>query len=186
MPKPLFQSIFDWFSNNDYGPVADTNNDNRQYPHIHSWDFYSSVRCGWRVEDGRPVGQRMAISLAILELEKHPNKNETTVSQLRGWRKSGYEYVHTSQTVYRCKNQNCSKTKSIDAFVAPVKVDGTGPLVIIDNDARFQKKFTQTTQIPNINTNNVNTRREVPVEPMKRHGARPKSVRPAPMVLMED
>ena len=178
--RNVLGSIWKFFTESDWGlgPVVDTQQ--RGVAHVHSWEFYNTIRCGWRVEDGRPVGERVGINLAILDKEKNPSKNETKISQLRDWQKSGYEYVHVSQTVYKCKS--CDVTKNIDVYAAPVKGNGEGPL-IVDNGSRFQKKFTETTRIP---VTNAVTRREVAVEPMKRHGVRPKVKKEPPVVPMED
>lgn len=176
--RNVLKSIWKWFVDPNFG-LQDQQNQ-RGITHVHSWEFYNTVRCGWRVEDGRPVGERVGITLAILDKTKHPGKNETTLAQLRSWEKSGYDFVHVSQSISKCKI--CDVTKSTDVYAAPVKADGTGPL-IVDVGTRFQKKFTETTKIPV--TSNV-TRREFAVEPMKRHGVRPKVKKEPPVVPMED
>jgi len=184
--KSLFSSIFGWFFENDFGlgPPVDTRHSNHgNYPHVHSWEFFNTIRCGWRVEEGQPVGERVAINLAILDVEKHPGQNETKASELRAWQASGYDYVHTSQTVYHCKSPNCNITKTVEVYVAPVTKNGSGPIVV-DVGLRYQKKFTETNRIACVTT--VNNRKEVAIEPMKRHGNKYKPVRPAPIVPMED
>lgn len=181
--KGVLKSIWDWFLDPNFGlgPSVDTRT---TIPHVHSWEFYNTIRCGWRVEQGVPAGQRLAINLAILDVEKYPAKNETKIKQLRDWERSGYEFVHTSQTVYRCKHHGCGLTKSIDVYAAPVKGDGSGP-IMVDFGSRFQNKFTETTRI-GTQSYSASGRREVAIEPMKRHGVTPKLKKEPPVVPMED
>jgi hypothetical protein len=184
--KPILQSIWDWFVNPEFGlgPAVDTNG---KFQHSHSWQYFNTIRLGWRVENGLPIGERTPIGIAILDVEKYPNKNETTASQLRGWKSSGYMFVHLSKIVYSCKHHNCGATKNAEIYTAPVKTDGSGPIVVSTGE-RYQKKFAETTRIPMAANGNCNTttRREIAIEPMKRHGSKPKPTRPAPVVAMEN
>lgn len=183
--RNVLKSIWSWFVDPNFGLGEDDRQRYTPPPHVHSWEFFNTIRCGWRVENGRPVGQRQAIDLAILDVEKHPSKNETKASQLRDWKRSGYEFVHTSQTVYKCKHSECICSKSIDVYAAPVKCDGSGPMIAdFGSRSNFQKKFTETSKIPIGANSNVSSRREVAVEPMKRYGVKAKKA--PPIVPMED
>lgn len=182
----MLGGIWNWFFQNNWGsgPKVDT----RSYcqkvrPHVHQWQFYTTIRNGWRVENGRPVGERVGITVAMLDVVKNSNKTETKISQLRDWKNSGYEFVHTSQTMYKCKHLGCDVIKSVEHYAAPVKGDGSGPMVA-GHDGSFQKTFVNQNGKTTTIINNGSYKREIAVEPMKRHGVRSKPKQP-PVVAME-
>lgn len=133
-------------------------------PHIHRWRYFNTIRHNWTIKDGKPVGkEKYPLDKVIAAIKENSAHTETTLSMVEGWKATGYEFCHVSWTIYRC--ELCSETKRCECYTAPIKADGTGPIVYEGGASTYYRKFRETTQIPVV----VSGRREFAVERMKKY-----------------
>jgi hypothetical protein len=131
---------------------------NPKAPHIHDWIYSSAFKHEWRIHNGRPVGTRYQIDEVIAAIKERPGHTETLPSMVDGWKATGYTFVHASWTIWKCRI--CGETKHTEYYTAPIKTDGSGPVLY------------DTTIIPNNNVYKetvVVGRREYAVEKVKKY-----------------
>src|ERR1035437_1871340 len=184
----ILKSIWDFFVDPNYGlgtPIYDlaTKQERSRYypnynpnnyqnvtvnpriPHAHDWAYFSTIRHEWRIINGKPVGTQFQLDNVIAAKNEKPSHTETLLSMLEGWKRQGYAFCHCSWTIYKCKS--CGETKHCEFYTAPMKADGTGPILSADTVVTYygtkNNTFKETTKI------NTLGKREVAVEPMKRY-----------------
>ena len=171
----IFKSIWGFMFDPNFGlgpPAYDLSNEygnrgsnnialNPRKPHVHSWEYFNTVRHNWTIINGRPVGTiKYPLDKVIDAIKKNPGHTETKLEMVEGWKATGYDFCHVSWTIYKCKI--CGVKHNCEAYTAPIKADGTGPIVY-DNHVTIYKPLAETSRIPTIG------RREVAVERMKRY-----------------
>jgi hypothetical protein len=181
----ILKSIWDFFVDPEYGlgvPAYDlaTSAERARYypdrrpspyappvraPHAHDWQYFNTIRHEWRIIDGKPVGTRFPIDNVIVAMKERPAHTETLLSMVEGWKKQGYDFCHVSWTIVKCKS--CGETKHTEFYTAPIKADGSGPVLPADNVTTYYGSCNPALK----ETTKMNTfgKREVAVEPMKRY-----------------
>ena len=145
-----------------YKCTKHSNKTDPRQPHAHVWDYHDTVRHNWTVLGGKPVGVlKYPLDKVIDAIKENPGHTETKLEIVQGWKDSGYEFCFVSWTIYKCRV--CGVKKPCEAYTAPIKADGTGP-VVYDNHTTVYTPHKETTRIPVITG-----RREVAVERMKRY-----------------
>lgn len=161
---------FHWMFDPNY--AYDLNEGHRyndpNYPHAHSWEFLKTIRNKWRVEGGRPVGKTFDIDDVIAATKENPSHTDTKLEMLEGWKSTGYELVHTSFNVYKCKI--CGVTANVEIYAAPIYKDKERHVTVIDfGYLRGGGKKTQTQKIPVPQQTTTPAKREFAVEKMKKY-----------------
>jgi hypothetical protein len=133
---------------------------------LHEYEYLDTLKHKWIIDSkGQPLGYRIRLDDAIRGKREKPGHTETELEVLLNWKKAGNDIVFTSWNRWRCKK--CGDIKATEFYALAGRSDREFKNLILDLNER--KKHTQ--PLPGIGNKReeVNGRREIPVEPMKKY-----------------